>query len=375
MTTNLNVSRKIAIIRMRPIGFAISTEKMLREIFSEDEFDILDVEQILKSNPFIAFINIFYTAKEFGLSKLLSRKGLRERFLGTTYIASQLRKLVTKKLQEKDYKFSFQIQSLFDASITELPNFVYTDHTHLANLWYPDFDKKRLRSPQWIEMEKQIYHNAVYTFTWGSNIAKSVTEFYDCPPEKVGAVGVGSNAIVPDQENMDKSYNMKTILFVGLDWERKGGPLLVEAFAKVLEKHPDAKLLIVGCEPVINLPNCQVMGRRPVEEIHEFYKQASIFCMPTTREPFGIVYIEAMQYSLPVVATRIGAIPDFVRENENGYLIEIGDLDQLVYTLNKLLDDPELCKQFGKRGYQIAQENYTWKKVGEKIRNKIESLT
>jgi glycosyltransferase involved in cell wall biosynthesis len=148
-------------------------------------------------------------------------------------------------------------------------------------------------------------------------------------------------------------------VFVGVDWERTGGPPLLEAFRRVRAQVPDATLTIVGCRPPVSEPGVDVVGRVPLSEVWRYYAEATVFCMPTRWEPFGIVYLEAMMQRLPVVATRVGAIPDFVSESDNGFLVGVDDVDGMARRLIQLLRNPELCREMGKRGFCIAQR-YSW---------------
>ena len=160
-------------------------------------------------------------------------------------------------------------------------------------------------------------------------------------------------------------------IFVGMDWERKGGPELVEAFKKVLTVHPDARLIIVGCSPQITVPNCDVVGRIPSREVHTYYNASAVFCLPTILEPFGLVFIEAMSHRLPVVGTNIGAIPDFVVEGHNGHLVSPRDSSSLADALIDLVGNPEKCRRFGEAGRRIAAERYNWKAVSALLREHI----
>ena len=76
----------------------------------------------------------------------------------------------------------------------------------------------------------------------------------------------------------------------------------------------------------------------PIEKVSDYYNQASVFCMPTRLEPFGIVFLEAMYHQLPIVASNIGAANDFIEDNKNGYLLPpddtVGISNQLIYDLN-----------------------------------------
>ena len=169
----------------------------------------------------------------------------------------------------------------------------------------------------------------------------------------------------------NSDYTQAQILFVGLDWQRKGGPDLVEAFKLVRERCPEAKLTIVGANPGLQIPGCEVAGKVPPEALDRYYQEASVFCLPTYLEPFGIVFIEAMTAHLPIVATRVGAIPDFVEEGKNGYLVEPGDIPGLANALLQLLKNPEQCRSFGEYGFRLTQERYSWEAVGEKFKQDI----
>lgn len=277
-----------------------------------------------------------------------------------------------RNITPETFAFSFQTQSLFDASAPGVPHFVYTDHTHLANLQYPDFPRAELNR-EWITVEKEIYQNASLNFTMSRNIARSICEDYSCAPSKVAVVGAGASA-PPALAGERGRYWNKHILFVGLEWERKGGPVLVDAFREVLKAHPDTRLTIVGSSPDVDVPNCEVLGKLPLAEVSRHYGEASIFCLPTKVEPFGIAFLEAMMNRLPIVATRIGAIPEIVTPGKNGLLVEPNTPGTLAQALIDLLDQPERCLEMGESGYHIALRDYTWARVGQKIREHIEEV-
>jgi glycosyltransferase involved in cell wall biosynthesis len=143
---------------------------------------------------------------------------------------------------------------------------------------------------------------------------------------------------------------------------------LLKAFNSVYEKHPDAQLFILGAKPEINHPGVKVIGRVPISELYKYYLEAAVFCLPTRWEPFGIVFLEALSFKLPVVATNLGAIPDFIRNGENGYLVKPDDMEELSRKLLALIENPDICKMFGDKGFEIYQENYSWEKVSEKFK-------
>lgn len=363
--------KKIAFITAHNHPQNDNTLKILKENFAEYEFEVIKIVNLIKQNKVVYFTNILMTFFEFGFEIIKGNQKFRKIFFRTAYIFREVKKLVNEKLQKGNFEFSFQIGSVFDTSLKGLPHFLYTDHTHLANLDYPAFSRSELLPEKIIRLEESIYKNASLNFTYSTNITNSIIRQYNCPQDQVACVYAGSNAKVEEIDPQIERYKNKNILFVGIDWERKGGPELVSAFSKILEKHPDAKLTIIGANPEISLLNCNVLGKIPVEQVNEYYKSASLFCMPTKREPFGLVFIEAMLYKLPVVATNIGAIPDFISNDENGYLVNSGDIESIAGSIINLFNDPEKCMRFGLEGYNRAIEKYTWEMVGKRMRDHI----
>lgn len=348
--------------------------KILQKHFYDLKLEVIDVKDLWKKHSYILIANLFFAFKEFGFKKMLrSKKMFIWYFLSTSYLFKVTKYLISRRLAKESYVFSFQTLAAFDASTERAPHFVYIDSTEMANLYYPYFDKSNLWPESRLELERSVYHNATKNFTMYTRMNKSLIEQYDCAPKKVVCVYAGSNAD-SNTTNTQRKYENKNILFVGVDWSRKGGPVLAEAFEKVLQIHPDAQLTIVGCYPNLNLPNCNVVGRIPLEEVPRYYESASIFCLPTRFEPFGIVFIEALMHKLPLVATDVGAITDFIIHGENGYLVKPDNSEQLAMSLIALLGEPSKCQTFGERGYRLAVERYSWDKVGSRMREIIEPI-
>jgi len=380
-------------------------ESLLKKNFPSLDVDVVDLQKILKAK---SLFNILMTVKAYGL------KSLYYNYSSAFYISKRAHFLIKKKLREiidpEEYVFSVQTQSLFDASFEGLPNFVYTDNTHKADFEYQDFsqsrrglklfkevfvaflkgdsdEKQRLKhkvsvaiseelkdDAESIALEQEIYDNAKTVFTMSSNVSRSLVNDYKIDEDKVKCVFVGSNASWTESEikfNHEK-YSSKHILFVALRWASKGGPMLVDAFRKVLKKIPDARLTIVGCSPDIDVPSCNVVGYLPLEEVNKYYESAAVFCLPTFRDACGGVYIEAMSHKLPIIGTNISALPDFIKPGENGYLVERKDVQSLADYLLELIGDPNKCRDFGERGYLIAKNNYDWHNTGKLMKEYIE---
>jgi glycosyltransferase involved in cell wall biosynthesis len=349
-----------------------SMERMLKAAFPESEVDNFSVNEVVKRNRAWIPWNLWYVAKECGREILRGEFSARHALFRTTYAFKRLRVAMQQYVRPGRHLFSFQMQSLYNTSVPGVPYFVYTDHTHLSNLNYPDFDRRELRSPEWIALERSIYESATVVFTRSTDVAADLVRYYNIPSDKIECVYAGSNVDVKNAgEPNNNGYSNKRIIFVGVDWLRKGGAELQEAFRTVLKSHPDAHLTIAGSNTPVDLPNCTVLGPVNASDLSRYYTEASVFCLPTKREPFGIAFVEAMMHRLPIVATAVGAVPDMVEHGVNGFLVEPGKAEPLAQALCTLLDSPQLCQQFGRRSYDKAVERYTWEGTGQRIRNRI----
>jgi glycosyltransferase involved in cell wall biosynthesis len=341
--------------------------------FPELEVDHLDVTQWVRSSRRTLAANLVHVLARRGARPFLDRARLWGAFYRTPFLFRSIRSEMNTRLAGGRYAFTFQTQSLFDASVPGTPHFVYTDHTELVNRRYLDFDEGRMPARSWIDCERQIYDHATMNFTMSSPVSQSIVEDYQVDPSRVRCVLAGSNVPQPDLVRIEPDYTSKRILFVGRAWERKGGPDLISAFEQVRKRHPDATLAIVGCSPDVAGDGVEVLGELPAARVAEQYAKAAVYCMPSLVEPFGMVFVEALMSGLPVVATTIGALPDVVQDGETGYLTSPHDVPALARSLDLLLGDSERCRRFGSSGRAHATATYTWTQSVAKMASEIRS--
>ena len=348
---------------------AASVENMLRASYPEDDLEVITLWERIKADKYALWRNLWAVMREYGFDILLGRLKFKAAFFRTVFLFRYVQGLAAQiGAQREDVRFTFQLQSIFDTHIEGIPNFIYTDHTHLANLQYSPAIKVHLYSAEWIACEKSVYDHADRVFTRSSNISRSLVEQYGVPESKVRCIYAGANTPINAMDPRQKDYSAQAILFVGLDWERKGGPQLVEAFRRLYPRFPKATLTIVGSQVPLKQPGIRVIGPVSVEALNDYYKNATIFCMPSRNEPFGIVFVEAMAHALPIVAVRIGALPDMVADDRNGFLVRPDDVDGLARALEKLLASEEKRAQFGRQSWNLAQTRYNWNAVGKTMR-------
>ncbi len=367
--------KKIAFIKRGSFsGSNAATRNQLALQFPEYDLEEIDVGlDLLKPRPHLILINWLWVWYLYGRAILTEGRPLRSCFYYTPFIARKIRHLLLKRLASRSHEFAFVFatQSLYGAHVPSVPCFLYTDHTHLANLRAPGFKRAFLATEQWIGMERDTYRHADRIFVMGENAQSSLIEQYQVSPDLIRCVHAGGHADPKPLPLENDCYQNRTILFLGRDWKRKGGPDLVQAFELVEQRVPGARLRIAGCTPRIDRSQIEVLGSVPLETVPRIISQASVLCLPSCYEPYGLVVLEAFSQRIPVVVTRIGALEYLVRDDETGRVVPPGDIGALADALVELLLNPEKCQRFGEAGQQFAIKNYTWEAVGQKLRTEI----
>src|SRR5579862_4770543 len=224
--------RAIALIRSYDHPSYASIEGMLRQAFPEFEIHKFSTTELIKKHAGWSLANGGFIATEYGKRLLRGTIDIRTAYLQTSYVMRRLRAHMREELDPDRYAFSFQIQSLYDTSVPGLPHYIYTDHTHLSNLSSSYFSRELLRSAAWRNIEKDAYHNATCVFTRSNNIRDDLIRHYGLPAAQSLCVYAGANSDLNYASIPRKDFSRR-VLFVGLDWERKGGPTLIEAFSEV----------------------------------------------------------------------------------------------------------------------------------------------
>ena len=101
--------------------------------------------------------------------------------------------------------------------------------------------------------------------------------------------------------------------------------------------------------------------------MRQLFYDCQILLLPSYREPFGIVLLEGLWSKCVCIGSRIGAMPDIIRDGSNGYLVEPGDSAALAARLRTLLSDPRLLEQMAETGYRMAKGRWHWDNAAEQV--------
>lgn len=225
-----------------------------------------------------------------------------------------------------------------------------------------------------IAWQKQVFEGCDRIFVLSDWAGRSVVDHYGQPAAKVVTVGAGANlpATLPKRA---PDHRAPAILFVGLDWVQKGGPLLLDAFRRVRARVPNARLVVIGCRPaeLAGEPGVEVLGRldrsHPGEEARmlDAYATASCFSIVPSVDAFPNVLLEAAAFGLPVVSTDEGSRAEAVVDGVTGTLVPPGDPEALAAALVDLLTNPDRAQRLGAAGARRVRERFNWPAVARTI--------
>lgn len=223
--------------------------------------------------------------------------------------------------------------------------------------------------------QKRLLDGCEGVLTLSTHAADAIARDFDFPRERITPVGAGP-AFEPTIEPIYdiERYAAARILFVGFNWERKGGPLLLEAFRIVRDVIPHATLHVVGppqCPAdeagVRWTPPINKAARRGRRQLEEIFAEASVYCMPSICETWGLVYVEAQQMGTPIVGFREWAVPDIIKENETGLFSNERTAQSLAASLIEALSDAERLKAMGAAATQRMRDVFAWPRVVDRI--------
>lgn len=208
--------------------------------------------------------------------------------------------------------------------------------------------------------EKKIYERYVDRFLVPTQFMKDTHAAWGFP---VGKMEILPLFVPPNPSPSDLSSpgDDRLALFVGALAAEKGIWVLVEAARRL----PQIRFQVAGSGPEESAmkqkapKNVRFLGAIAPEKIQDLMREAALVVVPSIwYENFPLVIAEAMAAGRPVVASRIGGIPEMVREGETGLLVTPGNPERLAHTIQKLMEHPDLRARMGARARAIAQTEY-----------------
>jgi glycosyltransferase involved in cell wall biosynthesis len=247
----------------------------------------------------------------------------------------------------------------------------FEDMTVAQALRLPSPEARLRSAPSWIARQRRNYANTFACCVASHWAAGSVVDDYGIDPDRVHVVGFGRNF---DPVPRPKDRTVPRFLFAGLDWERKNGPMLMRAFARLRTEIPDARLDLVGETPPIDAAGVTVHGRLDRRDLagraqmERLFEEATCFVMPSQYEPFGMVYVEAAAAGVPSIGTTLGGAGEAI--GPGGVLVDPTDERALLDAMRRFAN-PEHAAAAG-RAARERSTLFTWRQVAERVVRALE---
>jgi glycosyltransferase involved in cell wall biosynthesis len=302
------------------------------------------------------------------------------------YFSRQLEKDLKKR--PVDILFVPGSPQLISYIKTTIPVVLMTDATFLQiQGYYPYFSNlsaKNIR--EGIELDKKAFLNASHCMLASDWCKNSARKDYGVPEKNISVIPLGANMenIPAISELAFSRTDTCRLLFLGVEWDRKGGDIVLETFRLLKQKRINAHLHIIGCIPPVdisaekNITNIPFLDKNDEEgsrQLHDIFLKTDLLFLPARAECAGVVFSEASAYGIPSITTDTGGVTTYVKEGVNGYALSLSEgADAYAGIISKLATGKIQLEnlKISSRRYYDSQLN--WSLWGNRFRKVAETL-
>lgn len=231
-------------------------------------------------------------------------------------------------------------------------------------------------------VENKVFSNAsalVFSSEWA---ARSAIEEYKVPQEKIHIVSYGANMEkIPSIEQVQEKKIDETlkILFLAVDWERKGGDTVFKAFIELQNRGINAELTVCGCEPPEHYRNPKMKvipflnknDKKDAETLYEIFMDSNFLFVPSKSDCTPIVFCEANAFGIPVITTNAGGISSVITEGVNGHMLNPeDDFNKYADILSSYTEDEPGYRKLVKSSRERHDKYLNWDTWGKSL-NKL----
>jgi glycosyltransferase involved in cell wall biosynthesis len=268
---------------------------------------------------------------------------------------------------------------LHQQAIGRTPTLLWTDVTPAqldaqASLYAHPLDRRWPTRVIKRALVRRAFHRAALCVGWSDWARRSFMDDYGVPRAKTAVVPPGIDLtrwVMPARRGQS---DLPRLLFIGGDFRRKGGELLLDVFRDHLRGR--CALDIVTRDPIPEEDGVRIYrGVGPGSPVMlGLFHAASAFVLPTLGDCFSMATIEAMAMGLPVIVSDVGGISEIVEPGVSGHLIQPGDGRSLRDALEALLSNGDLRQSMGGRGRALVEERFDARKTSEQLFHLLERI-
>jgi glycosyltransferase involved in cell wall biosynthesis len=229
-------------------------------------------------------------------------------------------------------------------------------------------------------LTKQTFQRAAHLIAFSHWVKNSLVNDYQIPEERITVNAPGLDleqwTLAEADDIASRDDSIPRVLFVGADFRRKGGETLLRSAACARGRWSVdivTREAVPGAETIPGVRIHRTL-KPDTAELTALYRAANIFVLPTLADTFGLAIIEAMAMQLPVIATRVGAIPEIVVDGETGVLIPTDSSDALIEAIDALGRNPERRRAMGAAGRRRVERYFDGAKTYGELAALIKSI-
>lgn len=312
------------------------------------------------------------------------KKSPENAFFSYCYAQKALKKISDKKY---DIIFAPASSTLITFLKTTTPIVYLSDATfELLTNYYPQFSglrKWQLKEADKIERRTlQRADKIIYSSDWAKN---SAVQFYQIPPQKIFVFDFGANLLrEPEIDELNFSDSeVCNILFIGMDWIRKGGLTAYNTYQQLKSKGFACSLTIIGCNPKIESedPNITIIPflnkntEKDFNILYNIFLRSHIFLLPTKADCTPIVFSEASAFGIPSISTDTGGVPTVIKNGINGYLLNVNsDAKEFADKIYSIFTDKEQFKKLRVSTRKEFEKRLNWDAWTQNFNDCIKNL-
>lgn len=285
---------------------------------------------------------------------------------------------------EKDTDAIFSLSTIPIAFLeTQIPIYIYIDGIYEYML-KQGFKRISNNNKETHLIENLAIEHCTKIITASTASAETIANKYPSSLRKIEIVPFGANFdTYPNQEdivNILKKKTFKTckILFIGVEWKRKGAQLVVDTVKLLHNQGFPIELHLVGLKEIpielepymINHGFISKMKHDGLNKLYTLYSQCHFLFVPSYAEAYGLVFCEASAYGVPSISHAIGGIQTIIKNDINGYLFEIGTKPEVFGNyIKKTFKNKNEYEKLAMRSFNRFQETLNWNASGKKLIN------
>lgn len=290
-------------------------------------------------------------------------------------------KRAEQQIRKLDYKpdIIFHLFSTYSPlwHTFDIPYVTYLDYTlALAKQHWPAWSASASEKAyeDYLECEGLLYQKAKHIFCMSSLVKESLIRDYGKNSEEITVVGASS--IFGSVDEGEKKFGTARILFNGSDFERKGGDLVLEAFQKVRQSIPHAKLAIIGKQLNVDIEGVENLGQVKGSALKNLFRETDLAIAPARCEPLGIFLLDAMTHGVPclVSANDANGIAEFIDNGVDGIVIDRPTPDRLATSIIEALNNPSLLTSMSHAARYKMKTKLSWTTIANTMAKTISNL-